>query len=85
MIQPGLYGERKILGAKVKVISSPGYQIFGEFDNEREFLVKKIEYRVSLDGKLGVSILLDGLENSRFLPEDLMIVELPVCGNNNEE
>lgn len=85
MIQPGLYGERKILGAKVRVISSPGYLLFEEFDNEKIFLVKKIEYRVSLDGKLGVSILLDGLENQRFLPEDLMIVELPVCGNNNEK
>ena len=82
MIQPGLYGERKLLGAKVKVISSPAYELFGEYDNERIYRIKKIEYRVSLDGKLTVGILLSGLENSRFLPEDLEIIELPVCGNN---
>ena len=85
-VQPGLYGERKLLGAKVRIISSPAHIIFEEYDNERLYFIKKIEYRVSLDGKLGVSFLLDGLENTRFLPEELMIVELPVCGEiNNEE
>ena len=82
MIQPGLYGERRILGAKVKIISSPAYEIFPEYDNDRIYFIRQIEYRVSLDGKLTVGILLDGLENKRFSPEDLMILELPVCNNN---
>ena len=81
MIQPGLYGEKNILGAKVKVISSPGYDLYGDYGNDKTFLIKKIEYRVSLDGKLGVSIILDGLNNRRFLPGDLEIIELPVCDN----
>lgn len=85
MIQPGLYGERKLLGAKVKVISSPAYELFGEYDNERIYRLKKIEYRITLDGKLAVSFVLDGLENSRFLPEDLMVIELPVCDNNEND
>ncbi len=81
MIQPGLYGEKKLLGAKVKIISSPGFSIFDEEDNDKTYIIKEIDYRVTLDGKLSVGIILDGLENTHYLPGDLCIVELPVCNN----
>ena len=83
MIKPGLYGEKKLLGAKVRVISSPSYQLFSEYDNEKIFILKKIEYRVALDGKLTPSFVLEDIEATRFLPGDLEIVELPVCNNDN--
>lgn len=83
MIQPGLYGERQILGAKVRVISSPGYDLFEEYDNSKLFFIQKIEYRVDLDGKLRVGIILEGLPNRSYRPEDLCILELPVCNNNS--
>lgn len=82
MIQPGIYGEQKILGAKVKIISSPGYELFGEDGNDKTYIVKKIDYRVTLDGKLSVGFILDGLENKHYLPGDLQVIELPVCDNN---
>jgi hypothetical protein len=81
MIQPGLYGEKKLLGAKVKIISSPSFSIFEEEDNDKTYIIKEIDYRVTLDGKLSVGIILDGLENTHYLPGDLRIVELPVCNN----
>lgn len=74
MIQPGLYGEKDILGAKVKVISSSGYVLF---DNDKIHIVTKIEYRVTMDGKISVSFILNDI-NYRFKPEDLEIIELPV-------
>lgn len=81
MIQPGLYGEAKLLGAKVKIISSPAFEIFPEDNNEKSYFIKQIEYRVELDGKLHVGITLEGLPNRRYEPEDLCVVELPVCNN----
>ena len=60
MIQPGLYGEKDILGAKVKVISSSGYVLF---DNDKIHIVTKIEYRVTMDGKIGVSFILNDINN----------------------
>ena len=75
MIQPGLYVEKDILGAKVKVISSSGYVLF---DNDKIHIVTKIEYRVTMDGKISVSFILNDI-NYRFKPEDLEIIELPVC------
>lgn len=82
MIKPGLYGERKLLGAKVKLISSPMYELFVKNDNDKIYFIKQIEYRISVDGKLSVGIILDGLENRRFLPGELEIIELPNCDNN---
>ena len=82
MIKPGLYGERKLLGAKVKLISSPMYELFVKNDNDKIHFIKQIEYRISVDGKLSVGIILDGLENRRFLPGELEIIELPNCDNN---
>lgn len=81
MIQPGLYSEKKLLGAKVKIISSPSFSIFDEEDNDKTYIIKEIDYRVTLDGKLSVGIILDGLENTHYLPGDLRIIELPVCNN----
>lgn len=80
MIQPGVYGETKLLGAKVRIISSPSYEIFD--DTEKTYIIKQIEYRVTIDGKLSVGFILEGNENKRFLPGDLQILELPVCDNN---
>lgn len=81
MIRPGLYGPRELLGAKVRIISSPGFELFGERDNVKLYFIQKFEYRVEADGKLRPSITLEGLPNRRFLPGDLCIVELPMCNN----
>lgn len=85
-IQPGLYGERSILGAKVRIISSPGYDIFGGryYDDSKVYLIQKIEYRVDISGKIRPGITLEGLPNRRFLPEDLCIIELSECNNNDK-
>lgn len=77
MIQPGLYGENKLLGAKVKIISSPAYELFSN-DNDKTYILKQIDYRITLDGKITVGFVLDGL-SSHYSPGDLEIVELPVC------
>ena len=77
MIQPGIYGENKLLGAKVRIVSSPGYEL--EDGNDKTYIIKKIDYRVTLDGKLSVGFILEGLENSHYLPGDLRVIELPVC------
>lgn len=82
MIQPGLYGPRELLGAKVRVISSPGFELFGEYDNSKIYFIKKIEFRVDGNGKFRPGIILEGLPNRRFLPEDLCILELPSCNKN---
>ena len=82
MIQPGLYGQRDLLGAKVRIISSPGFELFGEYDNSKLYFIQKIEFRVEADGKIRPGIILEDLPNRRFLPEDLCIVELPGCDNN---
>ena len=42
MIQPGIYGENKLLGAKVRIVSSPGYELFGEDGNDKTYIIKKI-------------------------------------------
>lgn len=81
MIKPGLYGEHSLLGAKVRIISSPGFELFGEYDNSKLYFIQKIEYRVDPDGKIRPSILLEELPNRRFLPEDLCIIELSECNN----
>lgn len=81
MIYPGLYGLNEILGAKVRIISSPGYSLFDGYDNSNLYFIQKIEFRVDPDGKFRPGIILEGLPNSRFLPEDLCIVELPSCNN----
>ena len=85
MIKPGLYGERSLLGAKVRVISSPGFELFGEYDNSRMYFIQKIEYRVDPDGKFRAGFTLEGLPNRRFLPEDLCIIELPICCNDKNQ
>lgn len=84
MIKAGLYGPQYLLGAKVRIISSPGYTLFEEFDNSMLFFIQKIEFRVDPDGKFRTGIILEGLPNRRFLPEDLCIVELPVCNNKEK-
>lgn len=81
MLKAGLYGEKKLLGAKVRIIASPGYDIFE--DNSQEYFIEKIEYRVDPDGKFRIGITLEGLPNRRFLPEDLCILELSACETNN--
>ena len=78
MIQPGLYGETKLLGAKVKIISSPAYDLFDNGGNDKTYILKQIDYRIALDGKITVGFILDGL-SSHYSPGDLEIVELPVC------
>lgn len=85
MIQPGLYGPHELLGAKVRIISSPGFELFGEYNNSKLYFVSKIEFRVDPDGKMRTGITLEGLPNRRFLPEDLCIMELPKCNNSNDE
>ena len=79
MIQPGIYGENKLLGAKVSIVSSPGYELFGEDGNDKTYIIKKIDYRVTLDGKLSGGFIVEGLENSHYPPGDLQVIELPVC------
>lgn len=83
MIQPGIYGEGNILGSKVRIISSPGYELFGEYENDKIYTIKKIENRVTLDGKFNVRVILDGLENHSYSPKDLEIVELNPCKTND--
>lgn len=78
MIRSGLYNESDLLGAKVKIISSPSYMLFEEANNSRIYTIEKIEYRILTDGKLKVVICLNGL-NDRFLPENLEILELRNC------
>lgn len=79
MVQPGLYNEKKLLGAKVRVVSTQKYEVF---DNQVTYFIKSIDYRISIDGKLAVTFVLDGLEGHRFLPGDLVVEELPICNNN---
>lgn len=79
MIKQGIYGEKGLLGAKVRVISSPGFELFGEFSNDKLYFIEKIEYRVDPDGKFRPGISLVGLENRKFRPEDLCIIEIPEC------
>ena len=78
MIRSGLYNESDLLGAKVRIISSPSYMLFEEANNSRIYTIEKIEYRILKDGKLKVVICLNGL-NDRFLPENLEILELRNC------
>lgn len=84
MIRPGLYGPSQLLGAKVRIISSPGFELFGEKDNEKLYFISRFEYRLETDGKLRPAIELEGLPNRRFLPGDLCVVELPMCNENQE-
>lgn len=85
MIQPGIYGEGNILGSKVRIISSPGYEMFGEYGNDKIYTIKKIENRVTLDGKFTVRVILDGLENHSYSPKDLELVELNLCKTDDGE
>ena len=79
MIQPGLYGENRLLGAKVRIISSPAFDIFPEHDNQRLYFIERIEYHITNDGKIYPAISLVGLNNKHYLPRDLEIVELATC------
>lgn len=78
MIRSGLYNESDLLGAKVRIISSPSYMLFEEANNSRIYTIEKIEYRILTDGKLKIVICLNDL-NDRFLPENLEILELRNC------
>lgn len=85
MIKPGLYSERSLLGAKVKIISSPAFELFLESSNDKVYQIQSIEYRVDMDGQFRIGITLVGLPNRKYSPEDLRIIEISDCFNNNKE
>lgn len=85
MIKPGLYPERSLLGAKVKIISSPAFELFGESGNEKIYQIQSFEYRVDMDGQFRLGITLSGLPNRRYSPEDLCILEIPECFTNKKD
>ena len=82
----GLYKEKSIIGSKAKIKSFPIFEdlnYVAAVDNEQEFTICDINYRVDQDGKITPVFILDELKqtpNLRFRADQLWITE--VCGES---
>lgn len=65
-----------MIGAKVRVNSTPITNFFGTFCNSDEYTIKDIYFQVSLPGKCITIIELEGLEGKFFTWKDLQIIEV---------
>ena len=65
-----------MIGAKVRVNSTPITNFSGTFCNSDEYIIKDIYFQVSLPGKCITIIELEGLEGKFFTWKDLQIIEV---------